>query len=481
MVIVAVASICLSTSTVQGQVLESSEMIHQYDLEWLQSNGYPDAQSAIVVHKLRYWTRALDGSTVIASAAMITPLWDCRSSLVCFVHGSVYLKEDVPSRWENGAGYQTEGFTLGAMGFACVMPDLIGLGDSPGLHPYLHASTGASACIDAVRAAREFVAGVNEGLNDQLFLLGVSAGAHTVMAANQAMQEDHPNEFNVTATGVTSGPYVMYPLFSELMTRDYPYDGVSVVPYVLLGYDQAYPDLFNSTSDFLAWPYSNTIPPLFDGTHNPQTINGELPNIPANVLPNSLRNSLDQHENDPLNLRLKENNVFNWVPQNPVKLCYCGGDSSVDPENSIMAYDTLLANGAPDVTLLEVSTTAGHGACGGIARPIIEAWFDSLRGPCEPFVAGIDQEDAAASRPMVFPNPTSSGNVSILLNGVASGSLVDLTMYDGQGRALHSEQFTTSIGTPHVLTFDKNEAPGIYWLHLQVGDRHFNERMVLLP
>jgi hypothetical protein len=36
------------------------------------------------------------------------------------------------------------------------MPDYIGMGGSPGLHPYVHAASEATASIDMIRAAREF-------------------------------------------------------------------------------------------------------------------------------------------------------------------------------------------------------------------------------------------------------------------------------------------------------------------------------------
>ena len=42
-----------------------------------------------------------------------------------------------------------------AFGYVVCAPDFVGLGDSPGVHPYVHAKTEASAAIDMLRAARE--------------------------------------------------------------------------------------------------------------------------------------------------------------------------------------------------------------------------------------------------------------------------------------------------------------------------------------
>ena len=52
------------------------------------------------------------------------------------------------------------------------MPDYIGMGDSPGFHPYVHAKSEATASIDMVRAAREYLSTTNFVDNNELFLTG---------------------------------------------------------------------------------------------------------------------------------------------------------------------------------------------------------------------------------------------------------------------------------------------------------------------
>ena len=37
------------------------------------------------------------------------------------------------------------------------MPDYLGMGESPGLHPYVHGESEATATLDMIRAAREFI------------------------------------------------------------------------------------------------------------------------------------------------------------------------------------------------------------------------------------------------------------------------------------------------------------------------------------
>ena len=58
----------------------------------------------------------------------------------------------------------------------------MGLGSSPGFHPYLHARSEATASVDMLRAGRNYCASNNIGLNGQVFLAGYSQGGHTEMA-----------------------------------------------------------------------------------------------------------------------------------------------------------------------------------------------------------------------------------------------------------------------------------------------------------
>ncbi|MEO8733896.1 MAG: hypothetical protein ABI373_06170, partial [Flavobacteriales bacterium] len=69
--------------TVQGQILESAQLITERDIAWMQNNGFPDAQNGVAVYKLRYWTPDLGGNTSIATAAFVSPVTDCAKPLVC--------------------------------------------------------------------------------------------------------------------------------------------------------------------------------------------------------------------------------------------------------------------------------------------------------------------------------------------------------------------------------------------------------------
>ena len=157
---------------------------------------------------------------------------------------------------------------MGSSGFVSVLPDYLGLGDSPGRHPYIHAATEATATIDMLRAAREYCAAHGIGLNGEVFLGGYSQGGHAAMATHRMVQQGFPDEFNVVASAPCSGPYDVSGTQAAVITANEPYPAPYYLPFILLSYKDLYPGLPTEVSDILVAPYDTLLPPLFDGTHS---------------------------------------------------------------------------------------------------------------------------------------------------------------------------------------------------------------------
>ncbi len=246
----------LTTLTAKAEVLISATLITEYDLAYFQNLGFNAATNGVQVLKLTYNTVGIDGMPTIATAAYVDPITTCATPLVCYFHGTVYQKDLAPSNWQDTSGVGFVGYYFGSTGMACVFPDFLGLGDSSGPHPYLHASTEASASIDAVRAAREYRMQQGNPLHEQLFLFGASAGSHACLATAQVMQTSFPDEFNITAAGNVSGPYALYPVFRDQLISMQPYGAGANLLYALFSYSVMYPGLFPTPSSFLVPPFS---------------------------------------------------------------------------------------------------------------------------------------------------------------------------------------------------------------------------------
>ena len=67
----------------------------------------------------------------------------------------------------------------------------------------------------------------------------------------------------------------------------------------------------------------------------------------------------EEDETHPLRVALQENDLWDWTPQAPMYLFHGEGDELVPYENSQMAYDQFLANGAQDVHLESIPESYG--------------------------------------------------------------------------------------------------------------------------
>ncbi len=465
-----------------GDVLESAELIIERSASWLESTGIDAAEHSVAVYKLTYRTPNLQGVNSLATAAFVMPETSCELPLVAFIHGTMFLKADAPSAWDDQAGSKPQGYTFGAYGFACVMPDLLGLGGSAGRHPYLNARVNARTTLDAIRAAREFQEQQGAPLNSQLFLMGSSAGSHTSLATARMIQEEQADEFQLAATAGINGPYVVSPILRDVMLEDQVNNGGANLVYMLLGYQAAYPGLFNSVASFLVNPYRSTLPPLYNGLHTVFDIIPQLPSVPADLFPAALRQELANQPNSPLNQKLRENNVFNWTPQTPVRLCYCSSDYMVPPENSLMAYDSLTANGGAPVELLEMSSSASHGVCGDMGRANVTAWFRTLKVACNGVTVGMSPSEGAVPALRVSPNPLSSGLLHVDLTGVQApaGGEVAIALIDARGRTVQQQVGRLAGGSFHgALEVLQELGPGLYSVVVDLPGHRMVQRLVV--
>jgi len=92
---------------------------------------------------------------------------------------------------------QLQATALASLGYVVALPDLLGFGDSPGLHPYVHTKASATAVVDMLRATKTWAASNGQPLNDQLFLAGYSQGGHATMAAHRMLEDLRPVRHHV--------------------------------------------------------------------------------------------------------------------------------------------------------------------------------------------------------------------------------------------------------------------------------------------
>ena len=335
---------------------------------------------------IEYKTVNANGDTVLASGAIYLPLIPhCYStSMLVYEHGTEFTKTNVPYY----GSYSARGKYFSGIGYITVMPDYIGLGINTEIQTYHHSETEASASIDLIRACREFLL-INGTIQDnkQLYLTGYSQGGHVAMATNKYIKDYNlQNEFNVVANAPMSGAYHLSGAQRDLVFEDSTYSVPMFLPNIIIGYQSVYGNLFNSYSDVFDPPYANT----YETRVNAGTTSGFFwyLNTPPNhyhflqdTFVNNLLNDVNRNVH-PMNLALKDNDLHNWVPQNPVRMLYCGSDVVVSPQNSVVALDTMISLGATNVDAINIDPNGGHSSCFTPAVAYVSLWFDSLKYPC---------------------------------------------------------------------------------------------------
>jgi pimeloyl-ACP methyl ester carboxylesterase len=297
--------------------------------------------------------------------------------LVSYQHGTITLTNDAPSSMDL-LGEVSVGIAFATSGYAAVVPDYLGLGDSPGLHPYHHARSEATACVDMLRAAKSFCASNAFTLTNKLFLCGYSQGGHATMALLRELEEYHSDEFTVTACAPMAGAYDLSGVTASNFLSGVPAPNPYYFLYLLAAFQSVY-HLAPSLADLLASPYDTNLPALL--AHNPtgEELNAALPNDPVKILkPEYLAEFLNKPRHA-LRLALRENDLYRWRPRAPVRLYHCAGDQDVIIANSQAALASFRALGATQVELIDPVPTADHGGCSEPSLLLAKEWFDSLK------------------------------------------------------------------------------------------------------
>jgi len=392
----------LLASFARAQVLESSLLLNTWGFGQMASENVIGAQYGVKMYRLVYKTVDALGDSTTASGALFLPNTSivCEWPMAAYMHGTIYLKDDVPSF---NSGEALVGKYMAAYGFVGVLPDYVGLGVSPGLHPYLHADSEASASIDMVRAAREFCLANDVLLNDQIFLTGYSQGGHTCMATLREMETNLSQEFQVTACAGGSGPYDLSGVQAESVAQSNPYDSPEYLPYIIFSYQSVYGNLYNEPSDFLVPPYDQSLPPMFNGLVSGGFIQDNMPSIPNEIIVPEELDAFNTDPQHPMRVALQANSLLGWAPQAPTRLYYCTGDGQVFHENSLVAYDDYVANGSTSVELMDMGT-GSHSECAPLMLFNVLSWFGTLKEDCG---TGVSQEEKMSVF-TAFPNPASS-------------------------------------------------------------------------
>jgi len=329
--------------------------------------------------RLRYETVNPIGGKAIASGLLVQPKGLATNlPLVSYQHGTIARTNDAPSVTQSLDGEAMVAIVMASCGYVTVMADYLGLGESPPLHPYHHAWTEATACVDMLRATMAYCTNNGRALSGKLFLAGYSQGGHATMALHRELETYHADEFTVTASAPMAGAYDLSGTTLDDFLSDRPKPTPYYYAYLLAAYVQVY-QLAPSLAELLAPPYDTTLPPLLQGNATGDEINAVMPADPRQMLKPEYLAALQQRLDHPFRIALRDNDVYAWKPRAPIRLYHCGGDQDVPIANSHVATNAMVSLGATNVALLIPSATYDHRACAIPSLLAAKAWFDSLK------------------------------------------------------------------------------------------------------
>lgn len=344
------------------------------------------------------------GETISVSGALFEPVDldpSCPHPVHIYMHGTIFARTDAPSflSYEGQLGYLMAG-----LGFTVLMPDYVGLGtDDQHLHPYVHAQSEALAGAHLIQAVHE-MPNPSGNFHDagQLFISGYSQGGHAAMALHRELQSNWP-QYPVTASAPGSGPYSITGVqFPETFSSD-TYSNPSYLAYTALAWQSVYGNLYEDPSEYFQEPYASELEGLFNGVTTGPQINAALPYLTADFVQMGLMDSLLM-EGHPFLVAATDNDVYDWVPDVPLRMYYCTEDEQVFYQNALFAEEHMNGLGATSVETVNLGAY-DHSGCAGQAIFGATLWFSTQAEVC-----GVNTLFVGDDRPQesgeAFPNPT---------------------------------------------------------------------------
>ena len=444
--VLAILAIFGYTKSAKSQELVSAEFVFNYNTGLIGFLGFPlPVDYAVDFYRITYTTTDTDGQPTIASGALTIPVTTTCNSfpMVAYCHGTVLRRYNVPSERNFESLIAT---VFSSAGYIAVAPDYLGLGEDEGVHPYVHAESQATATLDLISAAREFLETIDQEDNGEVFITGYSQGGHAAMATLKYAQDNEMVEdLGIVAGAPLSGPYDMSGSQANLILSDEPYSTPGYIIYLLVSYQSVYGNLYNELSDVIQDPYADLAAPYFDGEQDEFTmavVNALLPENVSELMRDSVLTNFENNPNHPLRVALADNDVYDWAPEMPLRMYYCDGDEQVAFTNSTTTEQIMIDNGAADVDSENVLPGADHGGCVEPALFAAFEFFDGLASECS---STLSTTEAAEEAIAIWPNPARD-NVQVNFS-LGSGQLA---IYDVNGRLLKDQVLNSEMSTVDV-------------------------------
>lgn len=404
-----VAFILLCQNITFGQNLVEITLAQHFSKEMIANTLGPVAGDYDVdVYKVIYTMVDHMGTVDTVSGIIGVPIDILDSSaVVIYCHGTTSGPQDAPSNMQSGL---SETLLFSSNGFTTATPDYIGLGISADrFHPYIHGESEALAAYYMLDLTYHWMESLEIPARQELFLTGYSQGGHASMFL-QKLLSTSLSDYKLTAAAHGSGPYSLSEVMRTTITSGEEYlAGLAYVPYVVLGFQSASGDLYDSLVEVFRPAFVGSIEKFYRGEINLGAMGQEIgtvlfftstPLSPRYILQDSIIAVLDANDSTNRFVQyLYENNTYDFLADIPTRLYYCEADEQVPYENALFADSAMHALGATDLEAISLNPNGDHGACALLALPAANQFFKS-------FISGSSTYSPYALHEVtITPNP----------------------------------------------------------------------------
>jgi pimeloyl-ACP methyl ester carboxylesterase len=318
--------------------------------------------NAVDCYRMQYSIQA-DGKAIQLSGLIALPRGIPPRRLVSFQHGTTTTRSAVPSQLD-GTGIAAA-ITFAGNGYALVVPDYPGLGESEGRHPYYVADAIGPAVVGMIEAAQKL-----DGVpSSPVFLSGFSEGGWASLAALRIMEAEGKQ---VLGSAQVAGAYDLRNGSLAAALKGGATSDSLYLAYAAWGQSAYYGHPLDSV---LTPEFAALVERLFAGT-KPETILKELPGDPRRMFNADFLDALDHDKSHWYLDAFTANSLVDVTPRAPLQLYYGSMDRDVLPDEALNASRLMQARGA-NVVAIDVGAV-GHDASMLAAAPRILAWLREL-------------------------------------------------------------------------------------------------------
>ncbi|MFO7750841.1 MAG: alpha/beta fold hydrolase [Desulfobacteraceae bacterium] len=292
------------------------------------------------------------GRKILGSGLFCQPLSHDEESFPMMVlqNGMNFADSTAPSQFSYPDRFIGLEF-LASAGYFVIIPDWIGFGTSSDiLFPMNNARYAASATIDMIKAAEEYITAQRLTYNDHIFMAGYSMGAYVTSASLRAIEA---RDFrHITAAAIGAGGYDLVGVLDSTLA------GMNILtPSQLAMVFASYNDTYEwnrPLTDFFNLPFALVIPELISGNYSGTEIDQHLsPDIDTLLNPEFAHRLTSGRETDLIDA-LRENSVHNWAPLSSLRLYHAANDERIPFADSWNTFLTMQDAGSRTVEFEEL-------------------------------------------------------------------------------------------------------------------------------